>query len=283
MCPWGGYDVGSIPATPTNMIKKYGILIATAILFSVLSAGGALTYITIKEIKEENSILRSQMQAASSSVENNPLDTVSATGTESLIASTTDTDSVNQISEIAVKNSTPAKPVPAPSNNEPSVKTENATPEPVVAKEVVNASEPPKPNIVVSAVKQTSFLDGLGGTYGAYQIEFEVTPQNEDIFIAKTTNSSISAGNIALTHSVVGEGFSGQQSDQFECSNLAGGLCKFKNDGITRTMTFTVYLTPDKEGSGSYALLFESLNYYEGDVKKNLPINKKTASIQVLY
>ncbi len=283
MCPWGGYDVGSIPATPTTMIKKYGILIATAILFSVLSAGGVFAYITIKEIKEENTILRSQMQVASSSIENNPPDTVSATTTASLIASTTDKDSADQIPEIGVKNSTPTKSVSEPSSNEPSIKTENATVEPVVAKEVVTTSGPSKPSIVISAVKQTSFPDGLGGTYGAYQIEFEVTPQNEDIFIAKTTNSSISAGNIALTHSVVGEGFTGQQSDQFECSNLADGLCKFKNDGITRTMTFTIFLTPDKEGSGSYALLFESLNYFEGNVKKNLPINKKTASIQVLY
>ncbi len=293
MCPWGGYDVGSIPATPTFMIKKYGLLIGTAVTFSIISAGGVFLYISIKEIKNENATLRSQIQDTDTTKDSSQFETISTSSSESSSSAKED-DSATEVSELANKNSLGFENV-APDSN-PKVK--NLPPTPVAtpkSEEVVEQPEQPEqpkqpesqksetPSIVVSSIYQAAMFDDMGGTYGAYAIEFTITPQNEDIYIAKSTNSSLSTTNVALSHSIVGAGFSGLQSDNFKCSNLADGLCKFKNDGIARTMTFTIYLTPDEEGSGSYGILFETLNYYEGSVKKSLPINRKTASVQVLY
>lgn len=271
----------------TSNKKKQVLILCGVLIFGVFATGIVYTSTVISGIKSDNAQLKSLIEYNQnnqvSESQNVQIETglekdeVLASSSEESIEKNEFVDTVKAISNPSVKKVTPPAPVVL-------VDAPEAGPEKIATLETSESfKEEVKSEISIVAVRQTSFPDGYGGTYGAYEIQFAVTPKDNDILISKTTNGSIGTGNIALSYSIIGKEFTGVQNERFECVLLSDGDCKFKADGKTRIMKFTIFLNPDEEGGGNYAVLFDKLTYYQNGAEKDFVINRKTASIQVIY
>lgn len=141
----------------------------------------------------------------------------------------------------------------------------------------------PETNFSVVAIRQASYPDGLGGTYGAYEMEIAISTDGTDILVPPTTSNTIGTGNIGFSYSVVGDNFRGIQDSQVNCSLKQNDYCKIKNDGKVRTITVTIFLYPDQDSSSNYAVNFEKMYYYQDGVRNEYSIGRQTAPISIVY
>lgn len=135
-------------------------------------------------------------------------------------------------------------------------------------------------------IRQTSYPDNYGGVYGSYEIEIAVTAGSKKIYIPMTTNDSVGTGIIGFKYSIEGGTFKGMQDSEVSCSAIYKNKYCTVSAGKTRVITTTVWLTPNAQGDGNYAVSFDSLHYYTdiNGEKKTLQLDEsKTDAINLYY
>jgi hypothetical protein len=268
------------------------LVVITGIIFSGLGYG----VYTFKKMAQENADLQAQFAVLKNS-DNKQTPVATSTETpavpiiiESSATVSTSTNVAQKENVTEVKTLTPTKPVAKIVQDNPSAETVSTKTKDVTSEQPktetqaqLPVSVPVSSPIKVLAVRQASFADGYGGTYGSYEIQIQVSSANGDILIPMTTNDSVGTGVIGFTYSIIGDTFKGVQKSKFSgCSNIKNNYCKF-GEGQTKDLTLTVFLTPYSNGTGNYSVEFNQLSYTENGIDKTYDINRKTQNINLVY
>lgn len=137
--------------------------------------------------------------------------------------------------------------------------------------------------IEIIHVGQTAFEDDYGGVYGAYGLDIKITAVDQEIMIPMTTTDSIGSGVIGLSYNTEGNpAFKGRQESKLKCAIMTNGFCKVK-PGDDLTVELTVWLMPDSETSGNYALNFDEMKYFIDGEEKTFSIDRSTSKINIYY
>lgn len=141
----------------------------------------------------------------------------------------------------------------------------------------------PETSIEIASIRQAAYSDTYGGTYGSYEIELAINTTEGDIFVAPSTSNTVGTGDIGFSYTVLGDSFRGIQDSKITCSLKQDDYCKIKDDGVVRKITITIFLYPDSESNGNYAINFEKFFYHQNGSKKEFDINQKTVPINIQY
>ena len=263
-------------------------VIIIILLAGTLVVGGGYTAYKINQIESSNVEKIAELESK--------LNQVSTTTTSEAVAELTNTTSssstpsneedVKPNDKESVKETVVVKEVvyvpQAPAIQEPEIQDVEVEKAPEVKEEKPIEIENVSP-ISVAAVRQTSYPDGYGGVYGAYELVLKVQANVDDIYIPMTTTDTVSASEIGFSYSIVGPEFRGvQNSDVSGCTNFNNNFCKFKV-GQDKYITVTVWIYPDSDSNGNYSVNFGTVTYYEGDERKEFVVDRETAKINLYY
>lgn len=275
--------------TLPNVNSKY--LVFSIATLSGLAVCGALIFglFTLNKMNKENLALRQQIEEKASELQTtNSSTTISnVTQNNDEVATGTQEDAQETKQENGDSNEDSQKVIVHKEVVYVPQKVSTSAPEPsqeATSTKIENALITPEANITVTGLKQTIYLDEYKRPYGSYQLELSVDPDGGDIFIPMTTTDTMGTGLIGFSYSIT-SGFKGSQDSQVSCSLSVGKFCKFKSDGQARNVTVTIFLDPDSDNAGNYAVNFENINYYyspDGSSKQEtFSINRKTQTIHL--
>lgn len=275
-----------------GFIPFISIILATVIL-TVASAGGYGVY-KYRQIVIENAELKSQTK-----VQQAPVEERQKTSDVKISEKEASTTEATSSKEIAHKNTPPKeivytiqkskvntkseidaaviKALAAQTKSHPIVTNSESAKESTTTEQPVVLTSP----IKVNSVRQTSYPDGFGGTYGSYEMNITVTALGGDIDIPQSTTDTVGTASIGFSYSVLG-GFGGTQKSRVSCSLMRGTYCEI-NDGTSGNITVTVWLNPGQYNNGNYAVQFDQISYLLNKESKIFDVNRKTANINLTY
>ncbi len=281
------------------------LILAISALVVTVSGAGYGVY-KFNETKQENERLRNEIankEVPNDSLESDVQEQATSTAKAEETQATTTDDSAKDVEVSKVEAIKPEKeivyvPQPTPINQsqkqaeidaavQAALAEQQSQSEPeVTTPEPEEEPEPianPQTTFEVVAIRQTAYPDGYGGTYGSYEMEISISSTEADILVPPSTSNTIGTGDIGFSYTIAGDSFRGIQDSKINCGLKQDGFCKIKNDGRARNITVTIFIYPDEESNGNYAVNFEKVYYYKNGSKQEYSVNRQTASINLQY